>query len=659
MIISRVTLFNFGLYRGEHTVAFPNSEDGRCVTLIGGLNGRGKTTFLDAVTLAMYGKRALRMLQNERIKYSTYILNHINKSAKPRKAGITIVLDGLSNFPGGLIIERSWSSDSLDSVDERFTVMHDGAEDKYLSENWDYYVEEILPLNISRFFFFDNEKIAQIADDETFESVKTSIKVLLGITTIDQLIEDMSKLMSSTYAELKNSARSDVLKKIADVEAEINTTETEIQENIQETGHLRTRLGSAKKQYEEYERDFWAKGGKLGLQKEEITQKRESLENELKEQGEDALEAASLSGTPLLLCPRLVKDAYDLHRASEESRAAAYAGRIIDRMHRLLQSSHYDAAFVVQAESFLQTARNQIEGTSHSDESSLSATAQAMLTQFVMTCADRSIALTELVARARKIENEIANIDLLLSFEASENDVKKLWADMQKLTAETLQYEMEIRGKEERLTQLNNRLEMLRRRREAVHKENLSTMQGRDESLRKIRYATMTQNVMAEFRKRILVQRSAELQNKIYECFSFMVQKDSIIQGIRIDPDTLDIKLIDYNGNELLKDQLSAGEKQLFAVSIIWGLAQSSGYDMPVIIDTPLGRLDSQHRTNFVERYLPYASKQVIVLSTDEEVNGKYWDLIKPNVNAVYTLVYDEAQHGSSIQSGYFGGQQV
>ena len=169
----------------------------------------------------------------------------------------------------------------------------------------------------------------------------------------------------------------------------------------------------------------------------------------------------------------------------------------------------------------------------------------------------------------------------------------------------------------------------------------------------------MTQNVMAEFRKRILVHRSAELQNKIYECFSFMVQKDSIIQGILIDPDTLDIKLIDYNGNELLKDQLSAGEKQLFAVSIIWGLAQSSGYDMPVIIDTPLGRLDSQHRKNFVERYLPFASKQVIVLSTDEEVNGKYWDLIKPNVNAVYTLVYDEAQHGSSIQSGYFGGQQV
>ena len=138
-----------------------------------------------------------------------------------------------------------------------------------------------------------------------------------------------------------------------------------------------------------------------------------------------------------------------------------------------------------------------------------------------------------------------------------------------------------------------------------------------------------------------------------------MMQKNSMIQSISIDPESLSIKLIDYNGNELLKDQLSAGEKQLFAVSILWGLAQSSGYQMPVIVDTPLGRLDSNHRTNFVDRYLPYASQQVIVLSTDEEINGRYWDLIRPHVNAVYTLVYDENSHSTAIKNGYFGGESL
>ena len=140
-------------------------------------------------------------------------------------------------------------------------------------------------------------------------------------------------------------------------------------------------------------------------------------------------------------------------------------------------------------------------------------------------------------------------------------------------------------------------------------------------------------------------------------CFEYLSQKQGIITSISIDPKTLDITLSDYNGGILLKDQLSAGEKQMFAISILWGLAISSGYKLPVIIDTPMARLDSEHRSNFINRYLPNASSQVIVLSTDEEINGKYLDDIKEYVNTSYLLVYDEADKSSSIQSGYFGGQ--
>ena len=105
-----------------------------------------------------------------------------------------------------------------------------------------------------------------------------------------------------------------------------------------------------------------------------------------------------------------------------------------------------------------------------------------------------------------------------------------------------------------------------------------------------------------------------------------------------------------------MKEQLSAGEKQMFAISILWGLALSSGYKLPVIIDTPMARLDSAHRTNFINKYLPNASSQVIVLSTDEEINGKYLDDIREYLNMTYTLVYDETEKCSTISPGYFGG---
>ena len=52
MVIKRLTLYNFGVYASYNTFIFDNDKT---VTLIGGRNGRGKTTFLEAILLALYG----------------------------------------------------------------------------------------------------------------------------------------------------------------------------------------------------------------------------------------------------------------------------------------------------------------------------------------------------------------------------------------------------------------------------------------------------------------------------------------------------------------------------------------------------------------------------------------------------------------------------
>lgn len=93
----------------------------------------------------------------------------------------------------------------------------------------------------------------------------------------------------------------------------------------------------------------------------------------------------------------------------------------------------------------------------------------------------------------------------------------------------------------------------------------------------------------------------------------------------------------------------------MFAISIVWALALTSGYKAPVVIDTPMARLDSAHRTSFVKEYLPAASSQVIVLSTDEEIAGTYLDLVRENVLDSYTLLYHEDGQYTSVVPGYFG----
>ena len=126
------------------------------------------------------------------------------------------------------------------------------------------------------------------------------------------------------------------------------------------------------------------------------------------------------------------------------------------------------------------------------------------------------------------------------------------------------------------------------------------------------------------------------------------------MKRIEIHPDTLDVALTDANGAELFKHQLSAGEQQMFAISIVWALALTSGYQAPVMIDTPMARLDSIHRENFVRKYLPAASSQVIVLSTDEEVYGGYLDALREYVVDSYTLKYSDSEQCTSIVHGYF-----
>ena len=112
--------------------------------------------------------------------------------------------------------------------------------------------------------------------------------------------------------------------------------------------------------------------------------------------------------------------------------------------------------------------------------------------------------------------------------------------------------------------------------------------------------------------------------------------------------------MFDQKNQKIQRDDLSSGEKQLFAISVLWALAKSSGRPLPVIIDTPLGRLDSDHRLNLVRNYFPHAAHQVIVLSTDTEVDRGLFKEISPNVSHCYHLKYNQEETRTAPKEEYF-----
>lgn len=116
---------------------------------------------------------------------------------------------------------------------------------------------------------------------------------------------------------------------------------------------------------------------------------------------------------------------------------------------------------------------------------------------------------------------------------------------------------------------------------------------------------------------------------------------------VEIDTESFTLALFDRAGQPVPKHRLSAGEKQLLAIALLWGLARASGRQLPVAIDTPLGRLDSSHRNNLVEKYFPQASHQVLVLSTDTEIREAEVEQLRGSnaISREYLLHYDPKRH--------------
>ena len=126
------------------------------------------------------------------------------------------------------------------------------------------------------------------------------------------------------------------------------------------------------------------------------------------------------------------------------------------------------------------------------------------------------------------------------------------------------------------------------------------------------------------------------------------------MKRIEIDPQTFAVTLYDRQDRLIPKAELSAGEKQIYAISMLWGLAKTSGRPLPMIIDTPLGRLDSDHRRHLIEDYFPYASHQVVVLSTDTELDKQNFEMLSPYVSHAYHLVYDQIEGSTKAGERYF-----
>ena len=185
-------------------------------------------------------------------------------------------------------------------------------------------------------------------------------------------------------------------------------------------------------------------------------------------------------------------------------------------------------------------------------------------------------------------------------------------------------------------------------------KNYIQQMELRDEANRTFKYTETAKKILQEYNTRLQARKVGELAQTITDCYKVLANKKTLINHIEMDQQSLNLRYINDDGKDVVKEKLSAGEKQLMVISILWALAICSKKKLPVIIDTPLSRLDSSHRSSLVTNYFPHASEQNIILSTDTEITPEYYEMLKPSIGDEFYLDYNEDTKSTTIRRGYF-----
>lgn len=657
MYFTKVELHNFGIYKGTHEMLLSDKIGNRNITLVGGLNGRGKTTFHDAIILSLYGKLALKYIQENARSYDKLLIDHINKHATDDTTFVSVTLrldDGTE-----LKVKRSWKANGKKAVQETI-VEKNGVVDKYLGENWNYYIEEILPFGIARFFFFNNEKITQLADDVSFDQIKASIKSAIGVTTIEKAITHLDEVIRRKNNALQAFENSEENRAFHDVETQIADINGRIEVAIQNVNRLELQCQDQAARVEAKEREFWASGGDLSRNRETIKSEMRKISAERDALQAEILQLASDASSPLFLCRRLVQEAYEKEAQLQENTAQKYTQEqmalTFSRIRKRLAELNFDLdvleKVLVILSDEMTTHVSEREGLQYH---AISATGMMLFKKLIAeTFQTLPQKVQTMTSRVNTQEAELLSLDAHLEATDEKTLAMRLYEALREVEREKAIADDELRRQNEQVESLRKQKDILLNKRIQLIKAITEKENKNDNNTRIIKYAAMSMEVLGEFKTRLQAEKVARLSSTVTECFKKLVEKDTLVSRIEIDPISLDVTIYDFDGNELLKNQLSAGEQQMFAVSIVWALALTSGYKAPVVIDTPMARLDSSNRANFVMNYLPAASSQVLVLSTDEEIHGRYHDMIRDNIVDYYTLLYREEEQCTSIIHGYF-----
>lgn len=700
MRIKRLTLNNIGSFAGEHSFLFQTDNPQKQIVLIGGRNGAGKTTLFESIRLCLYGYKLYGYRQNSQT-YTNKIKRLINdkvRSASPATAGITmqiLIEDGYANSV--FEISREWILNG-NALKESLCVYKDG---NLLTpeqmQDFDNYLMQIIPPALFNFHFFDGEKVSNfVFDRANGQAFRKAFLQICGLDTFDLIEEqlqyntrtkkgDSQNLIQEEYAtarmKLAEAKESHIaaLQKIQETQAEIDALQDQI-----------TILDADMKKYGGVEDDDW-KLYEKEIQEEES--KREELRHILKAAANDVipfiilkdqLQALKhqLTVEGKLKRNRLFKDKFSDPHLKEKLQQELKVG--IDSPQIELSDEFMLALYKTLREDI---SEHEVEFLQISENDSM-----------------------ELLAKIHHYQNyDIQSlIDAEKSLEESLARTKELRAQMD--SKEVVDSNHYLAKKNELLLQLDTARQQFFAKKDALSQAEI-VLQTAEKAYQKAyeKYRAMLKEksvsdmaarallAFSELKQNLYAKYISQVEEAFSRNFHNLISKTDLIDGIYIDSafevvaykmQEVDIahvfKEVQEYGEEyvftnigeraykIIKDSsssdgkitapikveqhFSAGEQQIFVMSLYQSLAEIRTSELPFVIDTPLARIDSEHRRNILDHFFSRLPGQVIILSTDEEINNEGMAVLSSKISDVYLIEHQEDGTTSVSKGAYFKG---
>ncbi|HDX9588868.1 TPA: DNA sulfur modification protein DndD [Bacillus pseudomycoides] len=666
MLLKKLTFDNYKTYYGHQEVDFYIPKDVReneekNIILLGGLNGAGKTTILKAILYVLFGKRGFSPTEHKRV--FSNVINNTFFDEGGRDCSVTLVIETDQHEEWALKVKWSFDHNKrLINENRDLTVKKAGATvGKTVRidniDTFNRFMDKMIPYHAAPFFIFDGEEIKDIILRQNSEEMKEAIHKITGMETYKLLLADLNSIKSNIEKDLAKAVDQKSLKHL---DSELK----EFEEQIQDLEKKRDRVFSEQRKTENLINEVKVKRNeKISLNsksREVIVKKQTRVETELQIAKDAFANYFKENAVNILLKDKIVelqktlKSEYNLRQKKliQEAKLLPYEnfmGQLLSReITPSLSPEQLQQLKGIGKEIWAQENNIQKDVPENSTEiHDVSSKDYNYLIN--LSLKDRHY-IINLINKIEKLNQELEALEIEIRNAPETVDISVENDSIDLLTKKLGEYNLKLKSINAKLNKVNDG------KANALNK--LTRMSGQDadyDALKKrLDYIQKLIRTMNTYVHEMTTMKANFIKEEFSSMLTKLFRKQDEFGKIEFDISTYTVRLYNDRNQEISIQDRSAGEMQMISSSLIWALTKASDLSLPMVIDTPLGRLDSYHRNHLINHYYKELSEQVIILSTDTEITQDYIDFMQEHSYKQYMLDYDQSKKYTVIRDGYF-----